>query len=354
MGLKDLMVENEVKLDLSEYLLYILGQEKAGKTTLYHEFVKEFYGTPKAGLLIPFENGFKTIKGLNRLKSVVETWSDFVEIVDSIVDDATEAGIKVIAIDTYDKMVEVATREVLRLSKLKDGKKVDTLNEAFSGFGRGKVKLDELISGQVNRLKNAGLCVVVIGHVKYKKLKIKNTGEEYNVMGSNLTEDIHKIIANDADLICMITVEKSISDGVVTGDERFLRFRSTGEYECGGRIKNLPEKIKLDSKLFTQTLKEALSKDAEINEADYDKEVKKQHVSVEKRAEEFKKEDKEEREIKTLGTVTELVDKIQEAFKDEENKNNIITAMQEIACKNFNALREEEYNNVVKVYKAIK
>ena len=61
MGLKDLVVENEVKLDLSEYLLYILGAEKIGKTTLYHEFVKEFFGTSKAGLLIPFENGFKTI-----------------------------------------------------------------------------------------------------------------------------------------------------------------------------------------------------------------------------------------------------------------------------------------------------
>ena len=354
MGLKDRMIVNEVKVDLSGNLFYILGKEKAGKSSLYADFVKEFYGDANKGFYIPFENGFSYIKGLNRNDSVIEEWSDFVDLVDELVDEADELGIKVICLDTYDKFIKVATKEVLRLSKLKDGKKVDSLDGAYAGYGRGKIKLTEIVDEQLQRLRNAGLMIVVIGHTKYKKLKVKGTNDEYSLLGSNLTEDIHKIVANDADIIMMITVENKIEDGVIVGEERFIRFRSNGEYDCGGRIKNLPEKIKLDSKLFVKTLKEAISLDAEIKYEELDKLVDKQHKVIEKKAEEFKKEDKEIREIESTMKKEEMIEIISTAFKEDEDKKEIIIAkMKDISCKNFKALEDEDYESVLLVYKAI-
>ena len=354
MGLKDRMIVNEVKVDLSGNLFYLLAQPKAGKSSLYADFIKDFYGDASKGFYIPFESGFSFIKGLNRNDNVVEEWSDFVDLVDELVDEADELGIKVVCLDTYDKFIKVATKEVLRLSKLKDGKKVDSLDSAYGGFARGKVKLAELVDEQIQRLRNAGLMLFIIGHTKYKKLKIKGTTDEYSLLGSNLTEDIHKIVANDADIIMMITVENKIEDGVIVGEERFIRFRSNGEYDCGGRIKNLPEKIKLDSKLFVKTLKEAISQDAEVKYEELDKLVEKQHKVIEKKAEEFKKEDKEIREIESTVSKETMVEAISKAFKEDEDKKNIIiTKMKDISCKNFKALEDEDYESVLQVYKAI-
>ena len=354
MGLKDRMIKNEVKVDLSGNLFYILGQEKAGKSTLYADFVKSYYGDVNKGFYIPFEKGYSYLKDLNRNDSVVTEWTDFIDIVDELVDESEELGIKTICIDTYDKFVNVATKEVLRLSKLKDGKKVDSLDGAFGGFARGKKKLAEIVDEQIQRLKNVGILVVVIGHTKYKKLKLKSTNEEYSVLGSNTTEDIHKIIANHAELIVMLTIEPKIEEGHIVGEERFIRFRSTGDCDCGGRIKNLPDKIKLDSDLFVKTIKEAVSADAKISIDELDNVANKQHKKIEKEAEEFKNNDKNKRDVESTITISEMVTKITETFKsDEVKKEMIVTQMKKISCKNFQSLEEEDFENVYSVYELI-
>jgi hypothetical protein len=74
----------------------------------------------------------------------------------------------------------------------------------------------------------------------------------------------------------MATIEKNIKEGIIVGDERFLRFRSDGFYDCKSRFKNVPEKIELNAKNLTKVIKGALKGDAELSDKEFEKELKKQ------------------------------------------------------------------------------
>lgn len=266
--LKRKMMKNIVKACLSEYLILLRGEEKSGKTSFYSDLVKEFYGDESAGFLIPFETGYKAIGNLNVFDHTIVPgknfiynpdtdsddeftgWKLFTSIVDDLVETRKDNGIKVICIDTIDRFYDVAIEETLRQSRIDTKKPCKSLNEAFGGFGRGKEVLFRLVKGQLQRLRDAGYGVIIIGHVKHKSIKDKIQQEEYQVLGSNLNEDMDKAIANDADFILMISNEKTVSDKMVVGSSRFLRFRGDGYYSAGSRFHNVPEKIELSAKGF--------------------------------------------------------------------------------------------------------
>ncbi|MGL6023763.1 MAG: AAA family ATPase [Fusobacteriaceae bacterium] len=261
-------VKNVVKACLSEYLILMRGEPKVGKSTLYADLVKEFYGKEEAGFMIPFETGYKAIDGLNVFGQTIspgkncvfndETgeeeeyngWKLFTMIVDDLVETRKDNGIKVVCIDTIDRFFDVAIEETLRMSRIETKKPCKSLNDAFNGYGKGRVFLSSLVKAQFQRLRDSGYGIVVIGHVKHKTIKDKIQQEEYQMLASNLTEDLDSIVANDADFILMLSNEKTVKDGLVAGSERYIRFRGDGYYSAGSRFQHLPEKISLSAKGF--------------------------------------------------------------------------------------------------------
>ena len=136
---------NKVKVDLCSYPPYLfMAPRKFGKTTFWYELVKEVWGDDENGLLISFgkEEGYHALDGI-QVETAKEWNADydeetelrgFVQIVDDLVENREEYGIKGVCLDTLDTMVDVATPEVLRLSKKETGVACKSLNAAFGGL----------------------------------------------------------------------------------------------------------------------------------------------------------------------------------------------------------------------------
>ena len=84
------------------------------------------------GILFAFEPGAEALDGLYAPE--VQDWEDWEEWVDELVEDRKNTSFRFIGIDTIDEFVAMAIDKTLRASKKKDGKKVDSINEAFSGL----------------------------------------------------------------------------------------------------------------------------------------------------------------------------------------------------------------------------
>lgn len=298
MGLLSKVKKNEVVLGFEDYCFLLRGQEKSGKTSLYADLVKEFYGDTTKGLLIPFEKGYSAISDINVFPITIlpktkidgiekDGWDIFSELVNELIETRDENGIKLICIDTVDEFMKVAIEKVKRLSIIETGKPCKSINDCFGGFGRGRERLAILIKEQTQKLRNAGYGVMYIGHTKYKTLKTKIDEVEYSILGSNLSEDYDKMIANDADIIMMITNEPKIVKGEIVGHERKLRLRSDGFYSAGSRFANVPETIECSAKAFIEAFKNAVKNASGITD---DKELrekaKAQHEEILRESEE--------------------------------------------------------------------
>lgn len=305
MSLLDKVKHNNIDLDIARYVYLLRGGIKTGKTTLYADIIKEKYGTPDAGLLLPFEKGYSAIDGINVFPYTIlptttidgvdkHGWDIFTEIVRDLVKNRNEVPYKIICIDTVDEFMTVVCDKVCKLSIVETKKPCKSINDAYGGFGRGKAKVASLIKEQIEKLKNAGFGIFFIGHTKYKSLKTKIDNEEYNIVGSNLTEDYDKMIANGADVIAMITQEPNIVNGVITGTNRKIRFRSDGFYDVGARFATLPETIEYSAKGFIQSIEKAIKNIASIkNENEYKQAINEQNVEFKKEIEEKIKHDED-------------------------------------------------------------
>lgn len=356
MGFLNKVKKNEVKFGLENYVFLIRGTAKAGKSSFFAQIVEEMYGDSSKGLLIPFEKGYSAINGVNIFPYTItpevvideETytgWEVFTGLVDEIINTPEEERIKIVAIDTVDEFINVAIEETCRTSRIKTKKPCDSIDSAYGGFGRGRMFMKKMIKEQIEKLRGAGVGIFFIGHTKVKTLKTKIDEEEYQILGSNLTEDYDAVFANDADFILMITNDNKIVDGRMITGERYLRFRGDGFYAAGSRFANVPEQIPLDAKIFIQTLKKCVMDLAGVkDEKTMNKLVEKEEKESKETREKTKKvsEDKLNElitKIKQFGasddtpisTKTELMGVIGEYEIDLKNPlNNNITSLQEI------------------------
>lgn len=356
MGFLSKIKKNEVKFGLENYVFLIRGAAKAGKSSFFAQIVEEMYGDSTKGLLIPFEKGYSAINGVNIFPYTIvpemmideETyrgWEVFTQLVDEIINTPEEDRIKIVAIDTVDEFINVAIDETCRLSRIKTKKPCDSIDQSWGGFGRGRAFMKKMIKEQIEKLRGAGVGIFFIGHTKVKTLKTKIDEEEYQILGSNLTEDYDAVFANDADFILMITNDNKVVDGRMITGERYLRFRGDGFYAAGSRFANVPEQIPLDAKVFIQTLKNCVMGLANIKDMKTMDKLVEQEQKENKVTREKNKKASEEKlnelltKIKQFGasddtpiaTKTELMGVIGEYEIDMKNPlNNNITSLQEI------------------------
>lgn len=338
---------NKVKVDLRSYPPYVLlAPKKFGKTTFWYKLVREAWGDDERGLLISCgqEEGYHSLDGLQ--VEVAKTWNDefdeetglrgFVQIVDDIVDNNDKYKLYGVCIDTLDTFIQIATKEVFRQHKKEIGTTCKSLNDAFKGYGRGKERLLRMCNEQVERLRNAGLAVFFLCHVKSKDKTDLKSGEVYEVITNNLTEDIFNNFGDSAQMVMVGTYDRTITDKKIESEERVVYLRGNSDIDAGGRFTHLPEKIHLDPKEFLQAFEEAVK--AEMNVSIDDKEYNK----LLKEEEKNRKKTAEIEKINTQKHIEEehreeLLDIIKAKFTgaSDETKSKIRVIMKEYDFKKF-------------------
>lgn len=291
---------NKVRVNLEDYVTILFGEKKTGKSTLFRDLVNLHYnGDMSKGVLMQFEPGANALDGLYAPE--VMDWDDWEEYVEDFVDNRDEIPFRLICIDTIDEFVRMAIDKVLYLSKKKDGKTVDSIQQAFGGFNRGKEKALSLMRTSINTLKKNGFGLVFIGHTKLKK---KNTGnlltpeQEYMQLCCSLTDDYAGLFENMADIIAYLVVDKTVNNIGADVKKRTakstvkIHFRSNGEIDCGGRLKGLPEVIDYSAEEFLKAFEQGVKSSMLQSYTDVDiaKIKEEQQAEVEEKVKELNKE----------------------------------------------------------------
>jgi hypothetical protein len=256
---------NRVSVDIQNYLYYIRGIKKVGKTTLFRDLILELFdGNPEKGLLIACKDevGYKALDSIQA--EHVETFVDFEKLVNDLVKNKAEYGIEMICLDTADELVAMAIERAIKLSQLETGKVCKSINSAFSGYGAGRQRVSEIIKENLAKLRKAGYGIAILGHTKLRTIKEKGMTEDegYQQLTSNLSADYDSIFADIFDVIATIDVDKEVVDGKLAGTKRYMYFRNDGYVDCGSRFKGMPDRILLDddnlAKGFISAIREGI------------------------------------------------------------------------------------------------
>ena len=289
---------NKVSMDLSNYYYLIQGVQKSGKTTFARDFILEMCdGNPEEGLLLAVgkEKGYKALDDINALD--IETWKDFDAVIKELVEEKEEHGIKYIFVDTYDELIPLAEKEIMRMSIKATGKPCKTFNSAFGGYGQPRIELRKLVTEKLELLnKHFGL--FILGHTKLKTIKEQGMLEdqEYQKLSSNLNADYHNIVAHKADVIGTVVIEKEVNDKRLSETKTMIYFRDNGFVEAGARFKNIAEKTEFNAKNFISTIKDAIKNSSKTNVTDEQmEEMARQEKAI--REKEIVKKAEEEKQI---------------------------------------------------------
>lgn len=327
--------KNVVKADLRSYPPYlIMGEKKIGKTSLFRNLVLFNFKSYDKGLLISFldEEGYHALSEIQVER--INKWDmetdenderGMVQLVDDLIENKSSHGIEMIAFDTLDKMVEVATQEVFEIHRRLKGSYPESLNGALGGYGAGARKVVELIQEQTGRLRDAGYAIFILAHTKRKDKLDVLTGENYEQITNNLMSTFYNPIADTCQMIVNIIAEREYSpDGTmeydnkgkevgarnrVTTTKRMMYFRDCSVVDAGSRFSDLPEKLELSAENFMKAFTIGVKSEMELGVTDED---------VASRAKE------EETHIK------ENVEKAQQALKSRKKIEEEITQKREM------------------------
>ena len=248
--------KNEVTVDLANYRYLFKAPPKFGKTSFFVDLVKKLYGSTEYGLLLSIgnERGYQAIPDV--IVADCPTWADLMEVVDDLVENRDEYKFRMVAMDTIDEVISIATNEVIRLDWKQCGEK-RTLNAVFGGYGAGRKKVEELVNGVITKINDANLGLVFLGHTKIKTLTPKG-GEPYDMLTSNLSGDFSKIFENKADVMVTGLIEREVEDGLLQDESRWLVFRGSNFVDAGSRFANIVERVPFSTENFITAVKDAI------------------------------------------------------------------------------------------------
>ena len=266
--------------DPLDYNIGIIGEGGIGKSTLLKETFEKLVGDSGYIMLdVGKEDGHKAIDGI--VSEEVPDWNTFVSIVDDIVDNKNEEypDLKIVGIDTYDQLIDIAIPEVIRMHNAQYKPPVDivSIKQAFSGWGGGEDKVIQIVLEQLWRLKQAGVSFAIIGHTKLRDKDDAVTGESYSTLTSDLSAKYFNAIKNKLDILGVASVDreivkektgkkdfvtkKDIIKGRVTSESRILTFRDDNyTIDSKARFSEIVDCIPLNADAFIQALKDAIAK----------------------------------------------------------------------------------------------
>lgn len=221
------MVDTEITKNYFALNVAIVGAPGTGKTTLAAAL-----GDPGTVYFATTEMGHKYVK---IRKTDIWAWSDFAGVVKDFL--TTTHPYKHLVIDIFDKLYELAAKEIATRNKVAD--------ISLIPFGGGYTATKALIMEAVDALNKKGFGVTFITHDKMKEVKKESV--QWTVVSSSLSDSVERAIFGCCDVVLFAHKDKD--------NNHMLRARPTKYIICAkDRSGKLPEIFRMDAKVILEKL----------------------------------------------------------------------------------------------------
>ena len=344
--------KNNVNLDPLAYNICLLGESKVGKTTLMKEVCEKLAGDDGYLFLeCGTERGADAIQGINYI-NCPEWDMDYDELTNSagladvcedIIDNKASEypNLKAVIFDTYDHLIDIAEAKSIKMwnKECRDSghpeKCVKSINQAWSGYGRGEKKAIEIMFDMMAQLRNVGVASIIIGHVKTKEISDVVSGESYQILTSDQQQNYFNALKKNLHFLGLAYIDRDVvkektgrKNAVTKKDEtvnkvasesRKIKFRDDNyAVDSGSRFANIIPEIDMNADAFIQALTDAIKAEQSksgVSLDDAKKKQDKQKKELEKRVAE------QEEQAKSQAAVDDVVAQIVDFFA--ENKSDI-------------------------------
>lgn len=347
----------EIKLNPLDYNLGIIGESGIGKSTLAMEVCEKLVGKDGyIALNVGKEDGHDAIAGI--VSANIPDWSTFIDFIDDVIDNKEKdyKDLKVVIVDTFDQMMEIAEREVIRLhNKLNPDKKTDSIRASWGGFMAGEDKALEITLDKLWELKGVGVQFFIIGHTKKRDIEDVVTGQTYSTLTTNMSQryfnglktklHVLGVASIDREIVQQKTGKKNIVTkqdevkGKVLSESRRVTFRDDNyTIDSKSRFANIVDEIPLDADAFIEAIENAIRSEHDKSGKDFEKTKKEQEKSLVKKEKEAlekvraeKKTDKlEDKRQDFVGVITSKFSKATDEIKTQAKE-----LLAETGCKKF-------------------
>lgn len=347
--------KNHVKLDPLAYNICLLGESKVGKTTLIKEVCEKLAGSDGYMFLeCGQERGADAIEGINYINcpewqmdyDELTNSAGFEDVCDDIIDNKTTdyADLKVVIVDTYDQLINLAEDESKRLwNRDNPDKRTNSINAAWGGFGKGEKKAIELMFDKIAELRNVGVSTIIIGHIKTKDISDPVSGETYQILTSDQQQNYFNALKKNLHFLGLAYIDRQIikektgKKNIVTnkeeqvnkvkGESRKIKFRDDNFcVDSGSRFAEIIDEIDLDADQFITALTDAIKAEQSKSGKTLEQSKKEQEDEEAKRLKEIAKAEKDKKETKKLEDVVNKITNYIKANKSDMDKIKPIIA----------------------------
>lgn len=343
--------KNNVSLDVLSYNIGILGESGIGKSTLVKEMCEKLVGDEGyIALDIGKEDGHDAIQGI--VSEKIEDWAKFDDVLTDIIENKDEdyPQLRTVIIDTYDELCLLAEQEVIRLhnrNRKDDSPKIDSINAAYGGFGRGLDKAIELILDKLWELKKVGVSFIIVAHTKKRDIDDVMSQEQYSILTSNTSQKYFNAIKTKLHFLGMAYIDRAIvkestgrkdmktkqdiMKGKVVSESRVINFRDdTYSVDSKSRFADIVDKISFNVDDFIQAMKDAIENERSKSSETLDEakaREKKEAKAAKEKATEYSKNKKDNAVDEEKNEM--LIEEIKKYFMDaaKEVKNEVTEYM---------------------------
>ncbi len=223
------------------------------------------------------EAGAEAIEGIVTEK--IENWDKLCDVVDDIIEnkETDYPDLKTVIWDTLDEVIPIVEAQVIKQHNRgkSPNEKIDTINAAKGGFGKGQEAAIDLFIEKMYELSQAGVYSIIIGHVKRTDMIDPITQKTYSKLTSDTTQKYFNAIKNKMHFVGVAYIDRNI-ETELTGrknivnkeditinrakdEKRMIGFRDDSySVDSKSRFACIVDKIPFDKDAFIKAMQDAI------------------------------------------------------------------------------------------------